>query len=52
MVDSDTHKFVKWGDMVPAYSGTPHQGIPPDAFVHTVNTEVRIAPCIPCQWLM
>ena len=43
MVDSDTHMFVKWSDIVPAYSGTPHVGIPPDAFVHTVNTEVRAA---------
>ena len=40
MVDSESHEFVKWYDIVPAYTGTPHVGIPGDAVVHTVITEV------------
>ena len=41
VVDNETHNFCKWSDLVPSYTGTPHQGIPHDAFVHTVHTEVR-----------
>ncbi|KAH9514965.1 hypothetical protein Btru_021540, partial [Bulinus truncatus] len=39
IVDNETHEFFKWSDLVPSYTGTPHKGIPPDAFVHTVHTE-------------
>ncbi|XP_055866060.1 uncharacterized protein LOC106055129 isoform X2 [Biomphalaria glabrata] len=39
IVDNETHEFVKWSELVPSYTGTPHKGIPPDAFVHTVYTE-------------
>ncbi|XP_076457719.1 uncharacterized protein LOC143291635 isoform X3 [Babylonia areolata] len=39
VVDNETHNFCKWGDLIPSYTGTPHQGIPYDAFVHTVQTE-------------
>ncbi|XP_070202269.1 uncharacterized protein [Littorina saxatilis] len=39
VVDNETHNFCKWSDLVPSYTGTPHQGIPHDAFVHTVHTE-------------
>lgn len=39
MVDSDSHEFVLWNDIIPAYSGTPHIGIPSDAFVHTTQIE-------------
>lgn len=41
MVDTETHEFVKWSDVVPAYSGTPNDGIPADAFVNTVTTQVN-----------
>ena len=44
VVDNETHNFCKWSDLVPSYTGTPHQGIPHDAFVHTVHTEVRRPP--------
>ena len=44
MVDNETFEFVKWQDNVPQYSGTPHSGIPPDAFVSTVNTQVLTRP--------
>ena len=44
MVDNETFEFVKWQDNVPQYSGTPHSGIPPDAFVSTVNTQVPTSP--------
>ncbi|KAK7479590.1 hypothetical protein BaRGS_00029139 [Batillaria attramentaria] len=39
VVDNETHNFCKWSDLVPSYTGTPHQGIPQDAFVHTVQNE-------------
>ncbi|CAH1797693.1 unnamed protein product [Owenia fusiformis] len=39
MVDQESHEFIKWTELVPAYSATPHYGIPPEAFVHNVNTE-------------
>ncbi|XP_053409232.1 uncharacterized protein LOC123561373 isoform X4 [Mercenaria mercenaria] len=39
MVDTETHEFVRWTDIMPAYSGTPHIGIPSDAFVHSVQIE-------------
>ncbi|GFO25145.1 dynein beta chain, ciliary-like, partial [Plakobranchus ocellatus] len=39
VVDNESHEFVNWKDLVPSYTGTPHQGIPQDAFVHTVQTE-------------
>ena len=40
MVDSDSHQFVRWSEFVPAYSAKPHNGIPSEAFVHSINTEV------------
>ena len=39
IVDNESHEFCRWGDLVPSYTGSPHQGIPHDAFVHTVRTE-------------
>ncbi|XP_023931015.1 dynein beta chain, ciliary-like [Lingula anatina] len=39
MVDSESHEFCKWADIIPSYTATPHVGIPPEAFVHTVTTE-------------
>ncbi|KAL3885754.1 hypothetical protein ACJMK2_025795 [Sinanodonta woodiana] len=39
VVDSESHEFVKWSEALPTFSGTPHNGIPPDAFVHTVQIE-------------
>ncbi|XP_071095883.1 uncharacterized protein [Haliotis cracherodii] len=39
LVDSETHEFCRWSDIVPSYTGTPHEGIPADAFVHTVHIE-------------
>ena len=41
VVDNESYKLVKWQDQVPQYSGTPHAGIPQDAFVNTVNTQVQ-----------
>ncbi|XP_006816781.1 dynein beta chain, ciliary-like, partial [Saccoglossus kowalevskii] len=38
-VDSETNDFIHWQDAVPAYSMPPHEGIPNDAFVHTVSVE-------------
>ena len=40
-IDSETHEFCKWSDIIPSYTGTPHVGIPSDAYVHTVHAEVR-----------
>lgn len=40
-VDGETHEFVHWGDAIPPYSMPPHEGIPPDAFVHTCTIEVK-----------
>ena len=39
MVDSETHLFVKWSEVIPQYSNSPHSGIPADAFVNTANTQ-------------
>ncbi|GFS27875.1 dynein beta chain, flagellar outer arm [Elysia marginata] len=39
VVDNESHEFINWREMVPSYTGTPHQGIPQDAFVHTIQTE-------------
>ena len=39
-VDGESHEFVHWSDAVPPYSMPPHEGITPDAFVHTVTIEV------------
>ena len=41
-IDSETHEFCKWTDIIPTYSGTPAVGIPSDAYVHTVHAEVYI----------
>ncbi|XP_022099208.1 dynein beta chain, ciliary-like [Acanthaster planci] len=38
-VDGDTQQFVHWSEAVPPYSMPPHEGIPPDAFVHTISVE-------------
>ena len=43
-VDAESHEFTRWTDAVPGYSGTPHSGISPDGFVHTVSTEVNHQP--------
>lgn len=40
MVDSDSHEFVKWVDLIPSYTGTPHAGITAEVFVHTAQNEV------------
>ncbi|XP_052258855.1 uncharacterized protein LOC127863384 isoform X2 [Dreissena polymorpha] len=39
MVDSESHEFVLWSDIIPTYSATPHIGIPSDAFVHSPQIE-------------
>ncbi|XP_064650622.1 uncharacterized protein LOC135502065 isoform X3 [Lineus longissimus] len=39
MIDPDSKEFVRWADTVPAYTAPVHEGIPYDAFVHTVDTE-------------
>ena len=39
MVDSESHEFVKWADISPPYTATPHIGIPSDAFVHSTQIE-------------
>ncbi|XP_033641711.1 dynein beta chain, flagellar outer arm-like [Asterias rubens] len=38
-VDGESQEFVHWNEAVPPYSMPPHEGIPPDAFVHTVSIE-------------
>eukprot|EP00057_Strongylocentrotus_purpuratus_P006394 XP_011660868.1 PREDICTED: dynein beta chain, flagellar outer arm [Strongylocentrotus purpuratus] len=38
-VDSESGEMVIWSEAVPPYSMPPHEGIPLDAFVHTVTTE-------------
>ena len=35
-IDSETHEFCKWSDIIPSYTGTPHVGIPSDAYVHYI----------------
>ena len=40
MVDNESHEFVRWCDVLPAYSGPSHSGIPSEAYVHTPTSEV------------
>ncbi|MGH0150313.1 UNVERIFIED_CONTAM: hypothetical protein FKN15_050185 [Acipenser sinensis] len=39
-IDKETWQFVRWSDSVPLYSVPCGQGIPSQAFVHTVESEV------------
>ena len=38
----ETHEFLSWADSVPPYSQTAAEGIPNEAYVHTIQNEVRI----------
>ena len=37
----ETHEFLSWADSVPPYSQTAAEGIPNEAYVHTIQNEVR-----------
>jgi len=47
VVDNESHTFVKWTDIIPAYTGSPHKGLPPDAYVHVPSNEVWFLITIP-----
>ena len=51
MVESETHHFRPWTEMVHPYNASPHHGIPTDAFVHTVQTEVIPLSCFYSRYL-
>ena len=36
----ETHEFLSWADSVPPYSQTAAEGIPNEAYVHTIQNEV------------
>ena len=40
----ETHEFLSWSDSVPPYSQTAAEGIPNEAYVHTIQNEVRFLP--------
>ena len=42
----ETHEFLSWADSVPPYSQTAAEGIPNEAYVHTIQNEVRTPPTI------
>ena len=40
----ETHEFLSWAESVPPYSQTAAEGIPNEAYVHTIQNEVRFLP--------
>ena len=37
----ETHEFLNWKESVPPYAQTAAEGIPNEAYVHTVQNEVQ-----------
>jgi len=47
----ETHEFLSWADSVPPYSQTAAEGIPNEAYVHTIQNEVRRTYFTACVYL-
>ena len=48
----ETHEFLSWADSVPPYSQTAAEGIPHEAYVHTVQNEVSTAETLPTSCMV